>query len=256
MTVSQWILAHLWWGPLRRPFEAVVRRTVGKRPRVIAGPLGGLRFAGGLAQLLGIYELHIQEAILAHLGRGDVFYDVGGHYGYFSLLGGRRVGPSGQVYTLEPLPENAAKIEQALAANRIGNITLLPVAAADRAGVAELHLTADGNSTTPSLLGSAHDRVLRVPTTTLDALRAERRAPALIKLDVEGAESLVLQGAQEVLAQRPAPAWIVEIHSAENDRDVRRIFAEHGYHLRSLVSYARNKGPYPRHIFAARDERV
>jgi hypothetical protein len=74
---GQAFLSRLWWGPLRRPFEAFVRRTLGER--VVTGPLRGSRFPGGLAYRLGIYEVHVQDALCQLLGPGDVFYDVGEH---------------------------------------------------------------------------------------------------------------------------------------------------------------------------------
>ena len=54
----------------------------------------------------GQYEFAIQQALSRHLKDGHTFYDVGANAGFFSLVAARLVGPAGQVYSFEPLPEN------------------------------------------------------------------------------------------------------------------------------------------------------
>jgi hypothetical protein len=73
-----------------------------------------------------------------------------------------------------------------------------------------------------------------VRTRTLDMMLQELDlAPRLIKIDVEGAEGLVLEGAQWVM-EKLRPYFIVELHTAEQDLLVARLLAAHDYRLSRL----------------------
>lgn len=126
------------------------------RKRILLGPLRGCYFIdeGGLSPYsLGIYELHVQYAILNILRKGDVFYDVGANNGFLSLLAAKVVGPEGYVYGFEPLLENAQRALQLMQINNIGNFTLLRQAVSDKQEAAELFL--EDSSSTPSLIRGA-----------------------------------------------------------------------------------------------------
>lgn len=125
------ITYKLWYGRFRRLFRAILRRLIGYRTQaqIRFGPLKGYYFVDDgypSPYSLGIYELHVQYAILNTLTNGDVFYDVGAHFGFLSLLAAKIVGPEGHVYAFEPLPENAKRVLQLMAANNISNYTLIP----------------------------------------------------------------------------------------------------------------------------------
>ena len=251
MSGFQRLLAWFWWGPLRRPFEALVRRTVGKSSHILAGPLRGMYFQGGLSQILGIYELEVQSALLVYLERGDVAYDIGAHLGYFTLLSAIQVGYEGHVYAFEPLPQNIAHIQKHLRNNRLNShCTVVPMAVSSTSGAAKLHWT--GNESTPSLIPNGDGNFLTVRTITLDEFCEKRHQPSLVKIDVEGAEIEVLKGATYLLSASPAPIWIVEIHTPENDRSVRVIFQHYGYQLEYLPVRHSRKRPYPCHAVARR----
>jgi hypothetical protein len=108
-------------GPARLRVHGLIT-GVGQRalgPRIRSGPAVGLRFEGGdtLGYLLGLSEPLVQQALVAHLRVGSVFYDVGSHAGFEALLGCRLVGPEGQVHCFEPVPDNMAILRQNIAAN-------------------------------------------------------------------------------------------------------------------------------------------
>lgn len=244
---GQAVLARLWWGPLRRPFEALARRTLGER--VVAGPLRGYRFPGGLAYRLGIYELHVQEALCRLLGPGDVFYDVGGHHGYLSLLAASRVRPGGRVHVFEPLPENLAAIRGVLEANHLGGVELHAAAVCEGRGTAELYPGGEGTSAVASLVPGAPSRPIEVATTSLDLFRAKNPPPDLCKVDVEGAEERVLAGAPDLLAAR-ATKWLIEVHTAATEGAVRDRLRELGYRIKDVAPPRRRQKEHPRHLLA------
>jgi len=146
-------------------------------------------------------------------------YDIGAHVGFFSVLGCRLVGPSGEVHCFEPLAGNIAALEHNLTENSF-NACIHTVAVGDRDGavkmtVGEHHITARvedaGN--------------LRVPMVQLDSLSLP--SPDVIKIDVEGAEARALAGMQRTLREH-RPVVIVEIHG-EQDGAVRALLREAGY---------------------------
>jgi FkbM family methyltransferase len=250
MTLAQYIIARLWWGPLRRPLEIIAYRALVNQSKIFFGPMRGLKFKGGLSQILGIYELHVQAEILNNLGKGDVFYDAGANKGYFTLLGARCVGDKGFVYAFEPFLYNVNWVKKLISDNNILNCIVIPEALSDVSGIAELYYDDKGDTTIPSLMQRQMGPSLSVHTTTLDEFVYKYRQPTLIKLDVEGAEVLVLRGAIRLLASELAPTWIIEIHSKENDSLVKGLLGLYGYRIYTVAHPYKRRKQYPYHILA------
>jgi len=197
---------------------------------------------------LGIHELHNQYTISCILRKGNVFYDIGAHYGFFSLLAAKIVGDEGHVYAFEPLPENAQKLLQIMAENNIKNCTLLPYAVSDKQGIAKFFL-GDTNSNS-SLIKSSRVYSITVNTITLNEFVHENRKPKLVKVDVAGAEYLVLKGACNLLSDKDAPSWIIEVPKS-NDRSIMELLKFYGYKIREVTSLYYKQKYYPhRHIYA------
>lgn len=194
---------HL-FGPWRL-FDGV-HKTVAFRP--------GLRLSLDLADwiqqhiyFLGSYEERGLRFLESYLRPGDVFLDVGANIGLYSLVAAQRVGPLGRVCAFEPVPATAARLRQQLALNDLANITVEELAVGNAPGPVALYLPPAGNSGMASLY--AYTNELRPPisvaATTLDAYTSGWPAVRLIKMDIEGAEWLALQGMTHLLAtQRPA----------------------------------------------------
>lgn len=68
--------------------------------------------------MLGLSERAVQDALVEHLQRGGVFWDVGAHAGFMALLADRLVGPEGRVDCFEPIAANIAVLERNLDANK------------------------------------------------------------------------------------------------------------------------------------------
>ena len=145
-----------------------------------------------------------------------VFVDVGANIGYFTLLAGSRIhaGSPGRVIAVEPNPECCALIERNLVINwSMCDIVLHKVAVGAQKGEAWLaspadraanaHLATDGGE-------AGGERKFRVPMETLDALVPDGLAVDILKIDVEGHELSVFDGATRVLAQSPHIRIIME----------------------------------------------
>lgn len=240
-------LAALWWSPLRRPTEAVLRRfTPGEQ--VLTGPLRGATFFGGLAHRLGIYEFELQQALVRFLSPGDSFLDVGAHLGFLSLLASRRVGPSGKVVAFEPLPANLAGLRRNLVANpqEQSRIQLEPVAVGSVAS-GSITLFA-GSGATPT--ASSRARVgapITVASTCLDEVAATNALTGRIccKVDVEGAAGDVVGGARGLLRDH-RPILLIELHDPEEELAVSAVTSQFGYRLDRLPRRkAHESKPFP-----------
>lgn len=163
------------------------------------------------------YEPYMATAISRHLPRGGVFYDVGAHIGLWSLYAARIASGHGRVVCCEP-----SDAFDVLARNirRVGQSECVNVAVGDRDG--DVVFFGQGTSTGGSLVRAVTEinqhyqpgipiAPVKVKMQSLDSLSEHRRVPDLIKVDVEGYECKVLEGAQHLM-ERASPTWIIEIH--------------------------------------------
>jgi FkbM family methyltransferase len=229
----------------------------------------GLLFTGGHlfrfcmhnGYLLGVAEPAVQRAVMTHLRPGDVFYDIGASVGFLSLLGAKCVGAEGHVYCFEPqssvVPILAGNLDQ----NGFSNYDIIEAAVSDSSGSALIKLEGDqsgkarlvGDRGGPPAAEAPRARsALTVRLVTLDEL--DLPAPALVKIDVEGAESQVLRGMTRVLREHQ-PTLIIEIHGDQGP-PVEAILGEAGYRIavfdnegmRHLLAHAPNSRDDASHL--------
>jgi FkbM family methyltransferase len=169
------------------------------------------------------YEPDVSNILVKVLGEGDVVLDIGANVGFFTVLAARLVGPAGHVVAFEPDAANLARLRGNLVLNDIANVTVVEKAATNQEGQVRFFINSDnsgGNALWdpgqfPGNAKSLASPVsLAVAATTLDAecARLRLRAPKLIKIDTEGADQLVLEGARALLARRTTPFVIAELH--------------------------------------------
>lgn len=147
----------------------------------------------------------------ALLKPGDVFIDVGANIGVYTKFCSGLVGPSGEVHSLEPVPDTFGYLSHNVQALSLRNVRLYNLAASDQdqdhaamsmpdyasggANIYEARLSAEGN--------------IPVKTARLDSLFPKLQ-PKLIKCDVEGHEVACIEGARELIA-RARPGWVIEV---------------------------------------------
>lgn len=168
---------------------------------------------------------------------GQVVVDVGGHIGAFALYAARKVGAKGRVVVFEPSPDNLELLSWNLDENALPQIELFPVALADTAGEAELFLAEPGrdNPATNTLFRTEGRRAAKVALARLDDLAPKigLNAIDLLKIDVEGAELRVLQGAAETLGK--TRRVVLELHPGRIDpSEAARLLEAQGFKCRTL----------------------
>ena len=191
--------------------------------------------------LRGVYEPRLAEFVAATLRPDDVFWDVGAHFGYYSLLASRVV-TAGECFSFEPDPANRWFLENHVRWNLVKNVSVLPYALASCCGPR----TFGGNGT-----GSGHlDGVgLTVQARTIDDLVASRacRPPSFMKIDVEGAEAEVLKSEG---VRNDTGIICVAIHSAPLHFECCQLLANHGFEIHDpavrslLVAVGRHRKDY------------
>jgi FkbM family methyltransferase len=186
--------------------------------------------------LTGQWEPLITRHIRASLRPGDVFIDVGANVGYYSLLAARATGDTGRVFSIEASPSIYDRLQRNIKLNDCTNVCTINAAASDVKG--ELPIFSApvynlGHSTTVESLAKREGMNLEkiVPADTLEALVGVEnlRKARVIKIDVEGAEFLVLSPLFSSLGQfSQTTEWIFELSpdfAAGGQNDVDRIFA-------------------------------
>lgn len=157
----------------------------------------------------GFFEEDLSRVLLKCLKPGQIFFDVGGHFGYFSLLASHIVGPAGAVHSFEPTRTTFEILKSNTA--RCANVTLNNLALHEKSGLLRFHdfglKFAAYNSLGAGRL--EHDVRTQAPSTeydvkamSLDEYIGQTNAkPDFIKIDAENAEFDILQGGRQSLAR-------------------------------------------------------
>jgi FkbM family methyltransferase len=169
-----------------------------------------------LARAMGRYEPEKHAAFKHFLREKDCFVDVGVNKGDFTLLAAKLVGEEGRVLAFEPEPSNCHWINKSARRNGYTNVMLFEMALSDENGTAELHL--GSKSGWHTLIPGQKNRaegVITVQTRTLDSVlekQAMETPIRVMKIDVEGAEMLVLKGAENTLRTYPDLVLLLDLH--------------------------------------------
>jgi FkbM family methyltransferase len=163
----------------------------------------------------GVYEPAMTNFINTLLRPGDVFIDAGANEGYFSVVGSKRV-ENGRVFSIEPQSRLIPVIRANVELNHCANVSLHHLALSNSPGTLELHLTPDTNSGASSLFRSAKliDNTEMVKAKTLDQFVAEHGIETIrfMKVDCEGAEKVIVEGALDSLKAQRIEFIAVEFH--------------------------------------------
>jgi FkbM family methyltransferase len=212
--------------------------------RILRGPGRGLTIdvAGSRpSYVLGTDERLVQAVLAERLQAGDVLYDLGANVGFLTLIAARLVGPTGRVVAYEPIPGSAEAVRRNASLNGFGHVDVVEAAVGDRAGTTRMTLSRSSLEAHATPEGE-----LEVPMVTLDEeVASGRPGPTLLKIDVEGAETAVVEGAAGVLRDH-RPVVVCEIHESLHLREhpVEGHLKAAGYTVRWLERDAHSGRPF------------
>lgn len=161
---------------------------------------------------------------------GTLFIDIGASLGYYSFLLHNKFK---EIIAFEPHPDNIAIINDVIRLDGYRNIKVLGMAVGDKNGQAKLFV--GQHSGGHSLL--RHTRLIKdgsfivVPIITLATFLGNKIVD-LIKVDVEGAEWMVLKGAEPVMQN--INSWIIEVHNLDRLNEAEKLLQSYGYETKWL----------------------
>ncbi|MEM9011270.1 MAG: FkbM family methyltransferase [Pseudomonadota bacterium] len=179
------------------------------------------RYLGGK-----LHEPFATRFLLNRLPKDGVFVDVGAHLGWFSLIAAAK---ARAVFALEALEFLIGRIHRNVAANHLSNVQILLAAAGAAPGFAPMPKTGGPGSEV-----SAEGVTSLVPMVRLDDYFTGEFAPDVVKIDTEGYEFHVLEGALRMLEKKPV--LMVELHRkiehfGKAREDVFDLLSDHGYRI-------------------------
>ena len=231
---------------LRALLEPAPEKVVVDWHAIAGGPAKGcqilLPFPSGFADkiLPGQYETACTSVMEALVTRESVCLDIGGHYGYFTLVLAS-LASEGRVETFEPLPSHAARIAESASRSGLSQVTVHQQAVADVRTTMTLRYVSGGNYDSMGYLESCGGVVseaakeqypsfasVSVQTVTLDDLCDLE--PDFIKIDAEGAEAAILRGGMTLLSQS-RPRLLLEVHGIKEAFQCADVLRRVGYRV-------------------------
>ena len=179
---------------------------------------------------------------------GDIVIDLGGSIGTTALIFSKLVGPTGKVYVFEPVMHSV--ITQNLKANGITNVEVIGAAVSDKSGELDIEVSdfcLDSSITKREYTKDYYSQSIRVPVISLDDFIAEKKINKIdfIKMDIEGAEELALNGFQKNI-DKFKPKWSISSYHIDFENEpqhpkLMQILKKHNYQMEEVRA---------KHIFA------
>lgn len=186
-------------------------------------------------------EIRLAKFLLENLKPGDCFADVGAHFGYYARLASECVKEQGKVYAFEGSKKNFELLQRNTQAKK--NIECLNMIVSDKNGTASIYEFEENfseyNSLYPnqyqkqSWYAGAKQNAVQQTSVTLNQFFLEKNLfPTIIKIDVEGAEYDVLNGAAALLEKNVTiiMEYLAASRNNENHKKAKELLTQAGYH--------------------------
>jgi len=183
---------------------------------------------------MGLWEREIKKIL--RVEDGQVFIDVGAHIGTYTIPIAKQVGSKGKVIAFEPHPKSSEMLERSIKINHLENVTLIKKPVTDQKKKVKFGIS---NQPTISSIYFNKDTKYKIELEgiDLDSCVNEIKLTRLdwIKIDAEGSEIDVLNGARQIL-KKYSPRIIMEIVE-ENQLKAKEILTSLGYEFKSIDKY-------------------
>jgi FkbM family methyltransferase len=217
--------ASAWQKPVRQAHTLLRLSSYLHRHDTIATAAGPISFVTTHPQALDYpTSLLTREkdtiAWLDRLTNDDVLWDIGANVGAYALYGARR---GAQVWAFEPAPASFAALSENIRINRLDDrIVALPIAMGGTTGLGKLAMSSTNPGSVGHNLGGSGDSVIfnqSVMNYTADDFHRTYNAPrpTYIKLDVDGIEPDILEGARDILADPKLRSLLVEVDRKDSE---------------------------------------
>nr|WP_321404162.1 FkbM family methyltransferase [uncultured Desulfobacter sp.] len=176
----------------------------------------GFKLAGHEDMANGLFEPEETNTVRSLLAEVDVLVNVGANVGYYCC---HALSMGKEVIAVEPMDRNIHYLLQNIKLNGWEEMAeVFPVALGSEASIMNMWGGGTGASLIKGWANIPENYMTQVPVLTLDRILGEtlQDRKALILVDVEGAEYMMLKGAKRVLENSPRPIWMIEITSTEN----------------------------------------
>lgn len=223
-SVSQWRRIVRFIGkPRRQQYRSLATRLQSKFPSIsipIHVPPAGWYLAGcsevDYRILFDCFEVAETQFMQRYLQPGMTVLDIGAHHGYYSLIASRAVGEQGRIHSFEPAPRERAHLKKNLALNRCRQVSVHGFALGGTRGSATLfqvETKLDGCNSLRRQDAALNSTRIDVEVVPLDQFLAEHHVKKVdfIKMDVEGGELSVLEGASALLDHAYRPVILAEV---------------------------------------------
>lgn len=196
----------------------------------------------------GSYEPQEIRFFRSMLKPGDTALDIGANFGLYTILAAKQVGREGRVLAFEPNPNSLRYLRLNILLNRQSRIEVVPVALSNEEGETEFICVSQGAYSALKVGETpGNTSAITVRQTTLDAIAAAESLYLVdfVKMDVEGAELLVLQGGEEFFSRIPRPLVMCEFNDnraapyGHTSRDVYQWLRDRDYEWFRLSDNAR-----------------
>lgn len=199
--------------PLKRAANWLLLRFIPKQahigPAVVCLDPADPVVSGAVA--FGVYEKDELKFFQEQCSPGMVVVDVGANVGIYTGLAMRLTSPSGTVVSIEPNPRSRLFLEQTISCNLQNGdsgqvkVHVCPLAASDRDGEASLHLNLENKGDNRLYSSALSTAIIPIKVKPLDAILDDLGIVKvnLIKIDVQGCESMVLAGGLDTIRRSP-----------------------------------------------------
>ncbi len=215
-----------------------ILRASGRKKPVVCQTAFDMNFHGVVPEAVtsliwrfGAYEPETSLFILDSMKPGDVFLDIGAHFGYFSLLASKIAGASGKVISIEAMPGTYSMLVNNISKNSCENVVPHQFAAGNRTGSVEFRDYGVVNSSLNTFIAArgildgaaAKFDLVNVETKRIDQFFVDEGlpSPTFVKIDAESSEHLVLEGMAGLLSGDSPPILLIEMGGGDANEDDR-----------------------------------
>ncbi len=158
--------------------------------------------------------------------------DVGAHIGKHTLTMAKTLGNKSRIISIEPNKTNVALLKDNLRLNRLNNVEVHEVVCSDKNGQVTFYRN-EFHPASNSMKRSLDSQEVILPSETLDTIAGNIKDLVLIKIDVEGAEDLVLKGASKLLKNNH-PKILFEAWDKEHLAKVKAVLDKYSYQIKKI----------------------